>query len=1766
MYSGKGFRAGRSLRRRHESEEDSITLDTGKGIQGILREVVAVVCQQNGVPKSRRLGYLNAAVRAISKLNTTNNTKKSPFTEEQIKAFDDIVSDKEKTHPPSSQPDFGEVKITKEQYFCLLRCCLVHDGKEVRAGGLRLLRYLIQSPEDVKALQAVNTIPLIIRSMDIMLDNQIERVQSLRLTRKMLQVAPSLFPLALARCLVAIARDGAKERDRLLRSALATLNEMAVLNTNIFVECGGVGVLLHNILDCAMPRINEALLGAILYLLNTPEWRPHCAQLHQILAPFSDFHYKHTSYDLEYYSKSEERELRTQAGKLAVLVSLRSWPGLVALCQPDTAALKSLVALLYPNHEDTRKAVIELLYELFRIPLGEWTGDYDEALADYNSHSSSDTDLWRLHEGFVAAEARALLPHTAKFRPNIIQNHLALVLYTLMCVDLFPAMCEVIVSSSAALSVRTTILLGEMLHQANQNLPAECCALSHSLPLLLERAAGQDATQRMRATQAITALLTIARTRLNARSLPTSQYLAHIIRCSPKAKERIPKVQTSTTSAKLSKWLGKDHDEVIHQTLKDSNVIATERYSQKWKWELIIPVLRWPTVSLQRLDDSSYRLFTRRLLHFYKPSSGLFANTDLTHDLAQVYAQALLHFCDFLLGASEDECSKYLEELLVDLSMNLSYVVCERPPHDAVLSPSRLNTTTAQHYFLAMGRLSHSQRGYDMLLKAGIFQQLQELVSISSSDMYAKLVSTCLDYSINGLNRAILNKILTGCQESARMYATQLLRALVRVGAEDFSRWGIELLVGQLYDESRLVAHAALDVLDEACDNEEYLEAVLCAPPSVLHLGDKGQLLMAKLVSSPRGFRAYQEANFINTLLDKWAATYNYKYVRMMQTAVADSLTHHQRGDDGNYGRRTGSKHVVHDVFVLPHLYGSLTQHKDGFSVLMQHEAVKNMVQVMKNGNVATAKDIYELKVAIWAMGHVGLSSDGAGFLSCEGVLTSLTQLAASCPVYSVRGTCFHALCLVATTRDGASLLRKYGWESVTRHHHEPWQYVEELMESWGGTNNQGQGDENYISVRGHQISESDADDLELSKSGGFYVGDDSDDCSDGGSLLVDGIGLDDTYPTSGKSQTLPHKSKPSSMMGHQRSLSDCAPVLEELPSSDPPQSAPSQDDLTLGKRSSIRLSKIFSSMRRKQERRRESTCSRTSNSSTTSDRMMSAFLQSAKKLRGTSSRSHSLTDHFGSDDEAADQRYTISSDSLSDPAQDQDFPTSDMHLDDGYQLAVHTPAQFRPHVESRLSPIASGASLSTIGSQAVIEGGVDLMRGTRGGSIRGSSGALFAEDSGGGGTGGSGGGGSATPGVLGSGVATGQPLSTQSYLTLRNITKHRRVVSESTQEEKNSRNSLKGFLSSSYDQGVPYLMRDLLDVRGMVRSPSGCSEVSSVRSFGIRGGGTGAGTGRGVSMSGLTHHQSGQCYVGFALPLDLDLLLYDASSDKKSHPEGVGMTVAITNGTTGKDRFPAITESEFESLSEENSSGRKADIVRREKEEADGKNKRVDSDDTGLELHCKQTCLACFSLTSPSPKLNSSPVHQCENEGQVMDAVVESPPLQRVKAITELSEASESSSVNSQGWDDLVDGKSGPERINQTLVRKEILRLITNLLSSIVAKSAESGLLTLKQRWPQAFRDLCLYSEICLILASYSFRLTARRFIQELFMDLPLNEIFAEANRILTTELEGLCEAQNQALNPSSPPLHGFSLQPPAMADIAEVTLSDKSDKEEEC
>lgn len=96
--------------------------------------------------------------------------------------------------------------------------------------------------------------------------------------------------------------------------------------------------------------------------------------------------------------------------------------------------------------------------------------------------------FWRLNEGFVAAEGRSILPHLAKTSPSINDMHLALLLYCFLECGLMGAISEVIATSDTFISVRATVLLGELLHLTQILLPPECCNISPPLPSLLESA------------------------------------------------------------------------------------------------------------------------------------------------------------------------------------------------------------------------------------------------------------------------------------------------------------------------------------------------------------------------------------------------------------------------------------------------------------------------------------------------------------------------------------------------------------------------------------------------------------------------------------------------------------------------------------------------------------------------------------------------------------------------------------------------------------------------------------------------------------------------------------------------------------------------------------------------------------------------------------------------------------------------------------------------------------------------------------------------------------------------------------------------------------------------------------------------------------------------------------------------------------------------------------------------------------------------------
>ena len=102
-----------------------------------------------------------------------------------------------------------------------------------------------------------------------------------------------------------------------------------------------------------------------------------------------------------------------------------------------------------------------------------------------------------------------------------------------------------------------------------------------------------------------------------------------------------------------------------------------------------------------------------------------------------------------------------------------------------------------------------------------------------------KLIVASLDFAHDNHSKPILTKLLTGADkvrqkvltslltfewlwplQESRLYATQHMRVFLRSNAPFFINWGMEMLIEQLYDIDKEVANEAIDILDEACEEE----------------------------------------------------------------------------------------------------------------------------------------------------------------------------------------------------------------------------------------------------------------------------------------------------------------------------------------------------------------------------------------------------------------------------------------------------------------------------------------------------------------------------------------------------------------------------------------------------------------------------------------------------------------------------------------------------------------------------------------------------------------------------------------------------------------------------------------------------------------------------------------------------------------------------------------------------------------------------------
>ncbi|KAK5871195.1 hypothetical protein PBY51_004087 [Eleginops maclovinus] len=1706
-FRGRPIRSVR-MRGRNDSGEENVPLDLTREPSENFREILQNVAKPHGVSNMRKLGHLNNFIKLLCSIN-------------------------------HREENFG---FTYEEIIVCLRLALLNEAKEVRAAGLRALRYLIRDTTVLQKVLRLQVDYLIARCIDIQQSNEGERTQALRLVRKIITVNAMLFPSSVANSLIAVGTDGLQERDRMVRAAIAIVCELALKNPEVVAKRGGLSTILKSVIDCQLSRINEALITTILHLLNHPRTRQYVrvdVELEQILAPFTDFHYRHNADTAEGQLK-EDREARFMSSRMAIVAAFRSWSGIINLCKVGNSGIQSLIGLLCIPNMEVRKGLLEVLYEIFRLPVPIVTQDFMEALLSVDPARFQDT--WRLSDGFLAAEAKVILPHRARSRPDLMDNYLAFVLSAFISSGLLEGLVEVVTSSDDQLAVRATILLGELLHMANTILPHSHSHHLHCLPTLINMAASFDIAQekRLRASAAVNNLKRFHEKKKKGLK-PHSLYLDHIIRKSVSSHNR----RETHSRVHRDIYAIKDTEEALMLNLRDSHIL-NHKQNLEWNWLLIATILKWPHVNLRNNKDEHMHKFVRRLLYFYKPSSKLYAGLALDHPKARQLTVVGCQFIEFLMESDEDG-QGYLEDLVKDMVSWLSSSSGLKP--ERCLQSNGLLTTLSQHYFLFLGTLSAHPQGVKLLEKCGLFQCLLNLCSVKNQDAVLKLAVSTLDYSRDGLARVILSKILTAATDVCRLYATKHLRVLLRASVEFFSSWGMELLVTQLHDHSKAVSMEALDILDEACEDKANLHALIQLKPALSHLGDKGLLLLLRFLSIPKGFSYLNERGYVSKQLDKWQKEYNLKYVDLIEEQLNEALTTYRKPVDGdNYVRRSNQRLQRPHVYLPVHLYGQLVHDKTGCHLLEAQSVVPDLSYSVRSPMLDTWEGIKQLKAALWALGNIGSSNWGLNLLQEENVIPDILSLAQNCDVLSVRGTCVYVLGVISKTRQGCEVLKQYGWDAVRHSRRTQWPVTPEEVDAQ--LTSELSSVPSTLSLNSESTSSRHNSESESQPN--MYILDDEKcdglDQSDEPSFFLHSKPVKDRSPFTILASTrfvrtrflnslsLPSKklrstSDPKTPSGsHTPTELKIGSMRRNRTVTEPSIYSPNQEVFTpvfngrgMPKSPTVSLETSFVGTRGgSEEQLVEGRLARVGGSGLgLSGLAGQGAVEQPSREKEQSSRERLAGDggssssggnvggsgggtQFKSRSQSFNTDTTTSgiSSMSSSPSRETvgnpDNPEPEPDSSDCVSLntvvsakTVKTLSSLTPQSQTNHMSTSKSSTVSLVppGSSHTLPRRAQSLKSPSVNAIKSLADCSFMYTS---------------------------PRDALGYATLKRLQQQRIHPSLSHSEALASpakdvlftdtitmkTGSLDSRLTPRrFLKALSFASLDKEELLSPINQ-STLHRCSSVRSM----------------VSSATYGCSDD-YVGLALPMDINDMFHIRDSayfqQRISPPSEERKHFLFGDGDGDRPPLPALKQ-QF-SISEL--------IVCR----GDSQNHTVGLDETGLQEHTEENCLYCVGssvLGYPTqPPINSTHPRteflDFQPWGGQSGHRLEVMPQSKFSGVSGCSDAavSQGSICSTPIPADIVIGskslsEDGPA--SRVLLRKEVLRLIINLSSSVGTKGHETGLLTIKEKFPYAFDDICLYSEVSNLLAHCMFRLTSRRFIQELFQDVQFMAMYEEAEAIL--------------------------------------------------
>lgn len=475
----------------------------------------------------------------------------------------------------------------------------------------------------------------------------------------------------------------------------------------------------------------------------------------------------------------------------------------------------------------------------------------------------------------------------------------------------------------------------------------------------------------------------------------------------------------------------------FRNSILETNVLGTVNFL-KWKWDLIHRIVEGPLTNPKRLDEAiKGSKFVKRLVGFYRPFKYRFAMVPNTKP-NQRYVRTGCALMRTLVQSPEG--TKYLAEnkFLRQVAECLAQVdrMSGLTSSSPLFSKEQMSNTLSGGYFAMLGTLSADTNGLAMMERWHMLNMFYHIIELRDRNDLIQTLLGNLDYSQESHLRVMLSKALTTGSKEIRIFATKLLRKYAvrnisisqQVGV-GYAEWVLKLLVTQLYDPDVSVCQVAVKILEEACNQRDYLEFVVKCRPSLDHLGEIGAPLLLRFLSTSVGYHYLDGLDYITQEMDDWFLGRNDAYVGLVEAALSRAYV-----DTPRRGSIVPDDLVeMQDVgLVPPHFYRELARTAEGCRLLEESGHFNEFAWTIRDFrlNEEEHESLLKVKGCLWAVGNVGSMEFGASFLE-KHLVWHIVGIAESAEVLTMRGTAFFVLGLISRSRHGLSVLREVGWDSA---------------------------------------------------------------------------------------------------------------------------------------------------------------------------------------------------------------------------------------------------------------------------------------------------------------------------------------------------------------------------------------------------------------------------------------------------------------------------------------------------------------------------------------------------------------------------------------------------------------------------------------------------------------------------------------------------------------------------------------------------------------